>query len=138
MKIIFMLKIILRNISFVKLIIIRSKNQNWYPKSNVPCFWNNYTICLFQCWWNKHLPRLEIWGDSLNPMIVCSIYCWCALYGSLDKPCYNLLLVFRIENLLQCLYGYFGHNLKKHLEFTKLAQIMEIKSNKILCNIKIR
>jgi hypothetical protein len=49
----------------------------------------------------------------------------------------NLPLVSRIELLLQCLYGYFNHILKMHLEFTKWAGIMEIKGNKILWNIKI-
>ncbi len=49
----------------------------------------------------------------------------------------NLPLVFRIEILLQCLYGYFNHILKMHLEFTKWARIMEIKRNKILWNINI-
>jgi hypothetical protein len=46
MKIIIILKIILHHINFVKIIIIRPKNQNWYPKSNVPYFWNNYIICI--------------------------------------------------------------------------------------------
>ncbi len=45
MKIIIILKIILHNISFVKLIIVRFKNQNLYPKLNVSCFWNNYIKC---------------------------------------------------------------------------------------------
>jgi hypothetical protein len=49
----------------------------------------------------------------------------------------NLPLIFHIENLLQCLYGYFSYNPKKHLEFTKLIKIMEIKG-KILWNIKTR
>jgi len=49
----------------------------------------------------------------------------------------NLPLVSPIEILLQCLYGYFNHILKMHLEFTKWAWIMQIKGNKILWNIKI-
>jgi hypothetical protein len=49
----------------------------------------------------------------------------------------NLPLVPHIENLLRCLYAYFNHVLKMHLEFTKWAWIMEIKSNKILGDIKI-
>jgi hypothetical protein len=39
----------------------------------------------------------------------------------------SLPLVFRIENLLQCLYDYFNHIPKRHLEFTKLVMIMEFK-----------
>ncbi len=50
----------------------------------------------------------------------------------------SLPLVFRIENLLQCLYDYFSHRPKRHLEFTKLAKIMETKGNKIFYNIEIR
>jgi hypothetical protein len=49
----------------------------------------------------------------------------------------NLPLVSRIELLFQCLYGYFNHIFKMHLEFTKWVGIMEIKGNKILWNIKI-
>ncbi len=69
-------------------------------------------------------------------MSICSICYWCALYGTLDQQTLsNLPLVFHIENLLQCLYGYFSYSPKKHLEFTKLINIMEIKG-KILWNIK--
>jgi hypothetical protein len=42
----------------------------------------------------------------------------------------------RIESLLQTLRAYFAHSPKRHLEFTKLAKIMETKGNKILCNVK--
>jgi len=45
MKFIVIFKIILHNISFVEIIVVRPKNQHWYPKLNVACFWNNYTIC---------------------------------------------------------------------------------------------
>jgi hypothetical protein len=46
-------------------------------------------------------------------------------------------LVKHIENLLQTLHVYFACFLKRHLEFTKLAQMMETKGNKILGKIKI-
>ncbi len=45
MKCIIFKLIILNNINYVRIIIIRPKNQNGYPKLNVPYFWNNYTIC---------------------------------------------------------------------------------------------
>ncbi len=45
-------------------------------------------------------------------------------------------LVKCIESLLQTLHTYFVHSPKRHLEFTKLAKIMETKGNKILCNMK--
>jgi hypothetical protein len=44
----------------------------------------------------------------------------------------NLPLFSRIESFLWCIYVYFNHNPKKHLEFDKLAEIMETKGNKIL------
>ncbi len=50
----------------------------------------------------------------------------------------NLPLDFQIENLLQCLYGYFSHSPKRNLKFIKLVEIMDTKGNKILCNIKIK
>jgi hypothetical protein len=43
-EIFIIIKIILYNISFVKIIVVGPKNQSWYPKLNVPCFWNNYII----------------------------------------------------------------------------------------------
>jgi hypothetical protein len=46
--------------------------------------------------------------------------------------------VVRIENLLQCLYSYFAHSLKKHLKFTRIAGFMVTKGNKILRNVKTR
>jgi hypothetical protein len=45
-------------------------------------------------------------------------------------------LVKCIESLLQTLHAYFAHSPRQHLEFTKLAKIMETKGNKIVCNMK--
>jgi len=40
-------------------------------------------------------------------------------------------LVKHIENLfIQTLHVYFAHSLKRHLEFSKLIEIMETKGNK--------
>ncbi len=50
----------------------------------------------------------------------------------------NLPLVSCIESLLQCIYAYFNHSPKRHLEFAKLIEIMETKGNEILQNIKTR
>jgi hypothetical protein len=36
----------------------------------------------------------------------------------------GLLSVVQIESLLQCLYSYFAHSFKKHLEFTKITEFM--------------
>ncbi len=40
--------------------------------------------------------------------------------------------------MLQTLHSYFAHSPKRHLEFTKLAELMQIKGNKILQNVKTK
>lgn len=45
-------------------------------------------------------------------------------------------MVVKLEELLQSLYSYFSSSLKCHLEFTKLAEIMETWGLKILQNVK--
>jgi len=50
----------------------------------------------------------------------------------------SLPLVIRLEHLLQTLDSCFAHSLKKHLEFTKLVEILETKGNKILQNVKTK
>jgi len=67
---------------------------------------------------------------------VISVHCTAHQTKFAIQNLFNLPLVFCIENLLQCLYGYFNHSPKRHFEFTKLAKIMEIKGNKIMHNIK--
>jgi hypothetical protein len=46
------------------------------------------------------------------------------------------LMANRIEGLLSTLYNYFCKNFKRHLEFTKLVEVMETKGAKILKNVK--
>jgi hypothetical protein len=41
-----------------------------------------------------------------------------------------------IEGLLQTLYNYFSKNPIRHLEFTKLAEVMKTKGAEILKNVK--
>jgi hypothetical protein len=43
----------------------------------------------------------------------------------------SLPLMIRLEQLLQSLHNYFAHPLKRHLEFTKLDEMLETKGNKI-------
>jgi hypothetical protein len=38
-----------------------------------------------------------------------------------------LQMVIKLEGLFYTLYNYFSNNLKRHLEFTKLAKLMETK-----------
>jgi hypothetical protein len=50
----------------------------------------------------------------------------------------KLPIVATIEDMLGDLYSFFCKSPKKHLEFLKLAEVMETKGNKILRNIKTR
>jgi hypothetical protein len=47
-------------------------------------------------------------------------------------------MVSRLEGFFQTLYNYFSKSLKRHLEFTKLAKLMETNGAKILKNLKTR
>jgi len=50
----------------------------------------------------------------------------------------SMLMVSKLENVLQSLYGYFFSFPKHHLEFTKLVEIVEIKGLKVFWNAKTR
>jgi hypothetical protein len=41
-------------------------------------------------------------------------------------------MVSKLEDLLQSLYGYFSNSPKRHLEFIKLAKIVETEGLKVL------
>jgi hypothetical protein len=45
-------------------------------------------------------------------------------------------MVNKFEGMFQNLYNYFSKSPKRHLEFTKLAKLMEPKGAKILKNVK--
>jgi hypothetical protein len=48
----------------------------------------------------------------------------------------SLSLVSKIERLFTYMHNYFTHNPKRHLETSKLVELLECKGNKILENIK--
>ena len=48
----------------------------------------------------------------------------------------NLPVLQKIEDMLHDLYSYFCKSPKKHIEFCKLAELMETKGLKILRNVK--
>jgi hypothetical protein len=50
----------------------------------------------------------------------------------------TLFLVICLKHLLQTLHNYFTHSAKRHLEYTKLVEMLEMKGNKILRNVKTR
>jgi hypothetical protein len=54
------------------------------------------------------------------------------------EPLSNLPLVNKIESLCKSMHSYFLHSPKRHLEFTKLAEIVETEGLKIVNNVKTR
>ncbi len=70
-----------------------------------------------------------------DPFVV-NVHCMAHRTNLVVQTFSNPPLVFHIENMLQCLYGYFNHSPKRHFKFTKLAKIMKTKSNKILKILK--
>jgi hypothetical protein len=65
---IYILKIILYNISFVKIIIVRLNNQIWYPKLNVAYFWNNYNKKMFQGHGEYKNSMFNLWAQVFPPI----------------------------------------------------------------------
>jgi hypothetical protein len=51
---------------------------------------------------------------------------------------FSMLMVSKLEDLHQSLYGYFPSSPKCHLEFKKLVEIMEIEGLKVFQNVKTR
>jgi hypothetical protein len=54
------------------------------------------------------------------------------------EPLSNLPMVEKLETLCQALYNYFTMSSKKHLEFQKLADIVETEGRRLLKNVKTR
>ena len=52
------------------------------------------------------------------------------------KALSNLLVVDRIESMMQSVHAFFAHSPKRHLEFVKLVELMQSKGLKIAKNIK--
>jgi len=48
----------------------------------------------------------------------------------------NVPLLHQLEGILQNIYVFYPHNLKKFVEFQKLANLLNTKDNKILWNVK--
>jgi len=79
---IYYLKNILHNINFVKMIIRRPKNQIWYPKLNVPCFWNNYIVCIIIL--NPKMPQKRVTIMCLH--LLQTFYSYCPISTTLVGP----------------------------------------------------
>jgi hypothetical protein len=72
-----------------------------------------------------------------NSSLVCFVYDWCPLYGTLNKLGYPNPFSFAH---CQSFYNHYSNFLNKHLEPTKIVKILEItlKGLKILNNVKTR
>jgi hypothetical protein len=66
------------------------------------------------------------------------VHCMAHFFKLVVQTLLSLPLVMHHENLLQCLYSYFTHSPNRHLELTKLVNIMSTKGNEILQNVKTR
>jgi hypothetical protein len=75
---------------------------------------------------NNHVPHMQ--------RIQCIVHHTNLVVQVLSK----LNMVNKLESLFQTLYAYFYKSPKRHLEFTKLAKIMEIKGNRPPNNVKTR
>jgi hypothetical protein len=51
---------------------------------------------------------------------------------------FTMLLVSKLENLLQTFYAYFSSSAKHHLQFTKFVAIVKIKGSEVIQNLKTR
>jgi hypothetical protein len=55
-----------------------------------------------------------------------------------NQGLFTMLMVSKLEDLLQTFYGYFSSSPKHHLQFTKLVAIVKIKGPKVIYNLKTR
>jgi hypothetical protein len=51
---------------------------------------------------------------------------------------FTMLMVSKLEDLLQTFYGYFSNSPKHHIQFTKLVAIIKIEGPKVISNLKTR
>jgi hypothetical protein len=70
------------------------------------------------------------------PFVIC-VHCMVHHINLVVQIFSHLPLISCIDAFLQYLYAYFCHNLKRHLKFTKLAKIMEIKGKKFYKTLKL-
>jgi hypothetical protein len=66
------------------------------------------------------------------------VHCMAHKTNLVVEPLSNLPVVSKIESLCKNIHNYFSHLPKRHLEFTKLAEIVETEGLKILNNVKTR
>jgi hypothetical protein len=70
--------------------------------------------------------------------VMLGLHCMAHRTNLAVEPYSNLSLVSKLETLCQAMYTYFSHSPKKHLEFQKLADVVEIEGLRILRNMTTR
>ncbi len=73
---------------------------------------------------DKYAPNLE------------GIHCMAHRTNLAMQTLFYILVVKCIEDLLQLLHSKKIHSLKRHFEFLKLVDLMKVKGNKILQNVR--
>lgn len=66
------------------------------------------------------------------------VHCMAHCTNLAVEPLSNLPIVAKLESLCQAMYSYFCHSPKHHLEFQKLADLVETKGRSMLKNVKTR
>ncbi len=66
------------------------------------------------------------------------IHCMPHIMNLAMQSLFTMPMISKLENFLQMLYGYFSTSPKRHLEFTKLVEIVETKGLKVIQNVKTR
>jgi hypothetical protein len=80
--------------------------------------------------------KMVLQNTFMTPMpLNLLVHCMAHYINLVVQTLSGLILVVQIDSLLQCLYFYFAHSPKKHLEFTKISKVKVTKGNKILRNV---
>ena len=64
------------------------------------------------------------------------VYCMAHHPNLAVEPLSNLPIVSKLEALCKAMYAYFSHSPKRHLEFQKFTDIVEIEGLQMLRNVK--
>jgi hypothetical protein len=91
-------------------------------------------VSTFQCFKYRIIVQIQC---QYGPFITI-VHCMVHMTNLAIQILLNLLWCLTLKVFCNICMFFFSHNLKIHLEFTKLVEIMETKGNKILCNIKTR
>jgi hypothetical protein len=91
-------------------------------------------VSMFQGCMNDVIRQLK---EYVAPFLF-GVHCMAHRTNLEVEPLSRLPLVSKLETLCQAMYNYFKQSSKKHLEFQKLANLVETKGLSILRNVKTR